>query len=322
VGAPPLATLPPTKRAAAIERERRCFVAQRLGVAPAEAEDPPEKRPDNKEITATLHEQYLQNCLHEQVPRARERGGRLGGRYSLRPRVTSTRATDGPVSDYARLVYTSVFRDRPGTVTLAQQPASLSYMSYLRSGHQDHVMAIATLRSGHLPDGMYTTVTVKDGVESCHWHDTVRTQEGVCSACGAVMTHHPLDQDCPPRELPWLLIMHRLLDCRAATITTGPNTRPQAWLAFGNSMRAAAQGHEHYEAYVTHMLSALADDKYSLTARERLLSFLICPTHAGNPPSTLQLTLIAITATLLWGDPVAFDTPPAEGAEADDPGGW
>ena len=79
-----------------------------------------------------------------------------------------------------------------------------------------------------------------------------------------------------------------------------------------------------YCQYVDGLLAGLDGNFTSVAACESLLTFLACPTHAGNPPAALRPYLVAAAAKLLRGDadPVVLESPPAEGAEADAPCGW
>ena len=318
---PSLASLPSVKYTAGLERERRRTTAQLQGAQgdPSELEQAPENRPSNLDITASLHAQCLLHRYHERVPL--ERGGDAGRRHTHNLRAPRTILQ--PLTNYHKLVYKAVFRERLGTVELRHKPACLSYMSYLQSHNQRAVIAIAALRSGHLPDEMYETTLVVDGGEKSQWLHNVTTHEGTCSACGQLMMHYPEHTQISSHELPWLLIVHRLLDCEAVQTTVGPNTRPEALSTFCHSLRAAAQPHDAFAAYANNLVHALSHERGNVSTRERLLSFLICPTHTGGVPRTLQQHVMAIAAALVWGDvdPVALDQPPAEGAEADAPPG-
>ena len=180
--------------------------------------------------------------------------------------------------------------------------------------------AIAALRSGHLLDELFDAAPNAPRVD---WRRNVVIQDGRCSACGKQVEDHLEGRDCVQEESRWLRILHRLLDCDAASTPAGVNSRPQAWVTFRAAMQELCTPHPAYAAFVTNMLHALEQPNDRRAARERFLSFLACPTHTGEPPASLRQRLIAVTGRFLCGDPnpVHLNAAPVEGVVADAPGG-
>ena len=81
----------------------------------------------------------------------------------------------------------------------------------------------------------------------------------VAVVCCALMCHHLDGKSCPKHELPWLRLLHHLLECTTQTTCKGPNTRPAAWASFVASLQQVARPHEHYATYKDGLLQPLAD---------------------------------------------------------------
>ena len=314
--------LPASAHIASIERARR-RVAGALAdadVQAAELEVAPHRRPSNKEITASLHTQYMLRCLRKKVPNAPEPDPirRHGRTLRRRGRFDGDRAPGR--TQFAQMAYEMVFRDRLGTVKLQQQPPCLSYMAYLDAKSLPDARAIAAIRSGHLLDELYEQPGQDDQAQPT-FCSTVAIVHGACSACGRALVHYPPGQDCALEERPWLRILHRILDCDAHATPKGPNHRPAAWVHFCDAIREVAAPHPQYAQFVAGMLHGLNQLQQSIGAREQFLRFLLCPTHTGAPPAPLRDMLIRLTAALIRGDsdPVTLADAPAEGVAADAP---
>ena len=334
--APRLADLPSMIRAATLERRRRRFVARSRGEqgTEAELERAPDRRPSNMAIKATLHSQYLAQYYEDHTPGALRSGPPRAHGHNTRSQTrqahNAAQPTGGPcaqaaphepATNFAELVARAVYKARVGTVKLKDKPDCLCPMAYFQAGLQAESLAICMLRSSHLPDDMYVKTFRFCGQEVTKWYDTIEAKEGVCDACGQHVAHYPRTGDCPKAELQVLLVLHRLLDCTAGCTKAGPNTRPAALAAFCQHLVTAAAPHPQYAGYVAELVHGLEHEGGTVETRERLMRFLVCPTHAGGAPKCLLRALVSIAGAFLWGDvgvadpdqPVDPDQPPAEG---------
>ena len=146
--------------------------------------------------------------------------------------------------------------------------------------------------------------------------------------CNEPLQHYPDRGICPDAELQLLLLLHRLLDCKASHTTAGPNGRPAALTSLCDNLVAVSAPYPAFAANVAELVGALTHDPHSVDTRERLLRFLVCPTRAEGAPAYLLRTMVEIAGAFLWGEvrvvvPVDLHQPPAEGAgPMPPPGAW
>ena len=328
-----LPDLPWSRRTAHIEQQRRRSVVRAAGGTATNTEviPAPDERPSNRAITATLHQQALLESLETHAPQECADERSAGHGHNLRSKAGGGNK-DPPGTNLAGLVYTEVFKTRSGAVKKRFGTDVLSEMSYLGMSTRDDALAIAALRSGHLLDDYYVNAT--QGLST-----TASIRDGCCSCCGLHVRHLPQHGQCLPRELPWLLILHRLLDCSVQATTAGPNRRPTALCHFADTLRALAAPSSGYYTFVSGMLSGLhdCDEQVSLCARQDFLTLLVAPTNIGGPPVRSHEQLFGLVADLLCArtrasrhfpgdttltldDPVPLNPAPP-GAEADAPPG-